>query len=265
MALQAPPSVLRAATPTQAAPTAPLTDQKTLPEKRPSELPSVALPRALQPLPTIPLKLRRVDRLPQPPKTATTPVTQLASPVNTAQTVKGAFEPSVPTPKSTTESAQASAPTSAPAVALSALNRPIASTPDSSISSMSPKETVSEDVGSLFESMNQALASHDNTAAQRHLQSIESRLPEGSIARLRAQAWFAHLTGDLPAASRTYRLLLEKLPGDELSAINLVSIERQQNRPDQARAVVKRALRYNTNSTALHSASEQLSLDRVTP
>lgn len=251
---QVAPSGVELATPTKSFSAAEATKQPTPSEERAAAVSLVSLPRALQPLPTMPLKLRMVERLPQAPKAAS------ASP---AQAAKNPVEPAVAVPTNTAKVTQASLPLSPAAAVLASSGTASVSAADTSASALSPKTSSAENVTALFDSLNQALAAHDQTAAQQHLRRIQDRLPDGSIARLRAEAWFAHQTGDLSAASRIYSLLLEKLPGDELSAINLVSIERKQNRPDQAKDVVKRALRYNPNSAALRSASDQLSVAKV--
>jgi tetratricopeptide (TPR) repeat protein len=122
-----------------------------------------------------------------------------------------------------------------------------------------------EGVRALFDALNQALALQDNALAQSKLQGIQTMLPESSVARLRAESWFAHQTGDLDGASRIYRRLLERLPGDELASVNLASIEKKQQRPDRAKDVLAKALRQNPSSSVLRSAIEQLAQSEVRP
>ncbi len=121
-----------------------------------------------------------------------------------------------------------------------------------------------EDISELFEGLNRALEARDEAQAQRHLQGIRNRLPEGSLARLRAEGWHAYRTGDAERAQRVYRRLLEKLPGDENASLTLASIERQGQRPDQAREVLARSLRHNPNSAMLRSALDQASQSEAT-
>lgn len=115
------------------------------------------------------------------------------------------------------------------------------------------------DIASLFDAMNQALALGNKNEARQQLDAIESSLPESSVARLRAEAWYAHQTGDLDAARLTYRKVLGKLQGDEYAALNLVAIERQAGQTEQAREVLVRATRSNPDSVALRNALAQLS------
>lgn len=122
-----------------------------------------------------------------------------------------------------------------------------------------------EDVRSLFNALNQALAQQDKALAQTQLQGIQAMLPESSVARLRAESWFAHQTGDVDSASRIYRRLLEKVPGDELSSVNLAAIEKKRQRPDQAKEVLAKALRQNPSSSVLRSAIDQLAQSEVRP
>ena len=115
-----------------------------------------------------------------------------------------------------------------------------------------------DDLSERFEGMNQALDNKDDATARRHLQAIQAQLPATSVARLRAEAWFAYQSGDLSSAQRTYRRLLDRLPADEQSALTLAAIERKSARPDQARDILSRSLRHNPGSVPLRSAMDQL-------
>jgi tetratricopeptide (TPR) repeat protein len=106
--------------------------------------------------------------------------------------------------------------------------------------------------------MNHALDNKDDATARRHLQAIQAQLPATSVARLRAEAWFAYQSGDLSSAQRTYRHLLDRLPADEQSALTLAAIEKKSARPDQARDILSRSLRHNPGSAPLRSAMDQL-------
>jgi tetratricopeptide (TPR) repeat protein len=120
-----------------------------------------------------------------------------------------------------------------------------------------------DDMRSLFEALNTALENRDEALAQIQLQAVQARLPESSVARLRAESWFAHQTGDLDSASRIYRRLLEKIPGDELTSVNLASIEKKRLQPERAMKLLASALRENPSSGALRSAMEQLAQSGV--
>lgn len=126
-------------------------------------------------------------------------------------------------------------------------------------------QPTTEDMRTLFNALNHALEGQDKALAQSKLQEIQSRLAESSVARLRAESWFAHQTGDLDNASRIYRRLLEKMPGDELTNVNLAAIEKMRQRSGEAKAVLAKALRHNPSSTVLRSAVEQLAQSEVRP
>ena len=115
-----------------------------------------------------------------------------------------------------------------------------------------------ENMGVLFERFNRALAVQDHAQAQRHLQTIRASLPASSLARWRAEAWFAYQSGELEKARDTYLGLLGKLPGDENATLNLVTIEQQLQQPERARAVLEASLRHNQDSVALRAALARL-------
>lgn len=115
-----------------------------------------------------------------------------------------------------------------------------------------------ENMAVLFERFNRALAAHDRAQAQRHLQTIRASLPASSLARWRAEAWFAYQSGELEQARDTYLDLLGKLPGDENATLNLVTIEQQLQQPERARAVLEASLRHNQDSVALRAAMARL-------
>ncbi|MCY1550769.1 hypothetical protein D9M68_870440 [compost metagenome] len=122
-----------------------------------------------------------------------------------------------------------------------------------------------DELPALFDALNQALAGHDVDAARRQLQAIQARLPESSVARLRAEAWFAHQTDDLDGAQRLYRRLLDKLSGDEHASLNLAAIEKKRQRFDQAKDVLAKSLRQNPNSAVLRTAVDQLARSETSP
>lgn len=201
-----------------------------------------ALPVAEPPLPTAPPRLLLSTSLSVRPAVAATEAVPAAAPPPGAAPA--------PTP------APAAAP--APAEPVSqARPSPVAVTVRAT--GGSTENASNEDIGELFNGLNRALEVRDETLAQRHLQGIRNRLPEGSPARLRAEGWHAYRTGDAEQAQRVYRRLLEKLPGDENASLTLASIERQGQRPDQAREVLARSLRHNPGSAVLRAALDQAS------
>ncbi len=216
-----------------------------LPRGEPVEMPLDRLPTAELPLPTVSPQLKLSHALPQ----AQTPAasTRVAAPAVAAKPAA----PSEPT------GVQAAAAAVAPA---SSTPSPVASAVDIKVRQpgVLTGAAASETVADLFDSLNRALASRDHALAQGHLAAIQSRLPESSVARLRAEAWFAHQTGDADGASQLYRRLLAKLPGDEHTSLNLASVEKRRQQPDVAKEVLSRALQHNPTSPGLREALSQL-------
>ena len=201
-----------------------------------------ALPVVEPPLPTVPPRLMLSTSLSvRPAAAATEPVPAVATPPAAAP-------------------AAAPVPAAAPAPAQPVSQaRPAPVEVTVRATGGTTEGASNEDISELFDGLNRALEARDEAQAQRHLQGIRSRLPEGSLARLRAEGWHAYRTGDAERAQRVYRRLLEKLPGDENASLTLASIERQGQRPDQAREVLARSLRHNPNSTVLRAALDQAS------
>lgn len=231
--------------PLPTAPVAPL--PVAAPDASPASVPGAlaALPLAEPPLPTVPPRLTLSTSLSVRPAAATTESTPAVAPPPAAV--------SAPVP--------GAAP--APAQPVSqARPAPVEVTVRST--GGATEGASNEDISELFDGLNRALEARDEAQAQRHLQGIRNRLPEGSLARLRAEGWHAYRTGDAERAQRVYRRLLEKLPGDENASLTLASIERQGQRPDQAREVLARSLRHNPNSTVLRAALDQASQTEAT-
>lgn len=121
-----------------------------------------------------------------------------------------------------------------------------------------------EDLSERFTSMNEALENRDSVSARNHLRVIQSLLPANSVARLRAEGWYAYQSGDNAAAQRAYRNLLERLPADEHVAVTLASLEKKAQRLDQAREILSKSLKHNPGSSTLRAALDQLaSVDNI--
>lgn len=120
-----------------------------------------------------------------------------------------------------------------------------------------------ENMAVVFDRFNRALAEQDHGQARTHLDTIQANLPPTSLARWRAEAWFAQQTGDLDRARETYLGLLDKLPGDENATLNLVTIEHRLQHPERARVVLERSLRHNPDAVALRAAMERLNQSGV--
>lgn len=225
-------------------------------------------PADMPPLPTapvapLPVAAPAVSQAPAPGALATLPVAELPLPtvpprltLSTSLSVRpaAAATDSMPAVGPPPAPAPAAAPASAQPVS-QARPAPVEVTVRST--GGATEGASNEDISELFDGLNRALEARDEAQALRHLQGIRNRLPEGSLARLRAEGWHAYRTGDAERAQRVYRRLLEKLPGDENASLTLASIERQGQRPDQAREVLARSLRHNPNSAVLRAALDQ--------
>jgi hypothetical protein len=93
--------------------------------------------------------------------------------------------------------------------------------------------------------------------AERELEALRARLPEGALGLVRAQAWFDLRAGRDAAAADGYRTILDRMPGDEEAAINLASIQSRQQKTEEARATLDAAARLNPDSAALRAALAQ--------
>ena len=231
-------------------------------------LPLTLLPRAESPLPTVSPALKLAHAMPQSAKPVSRQLTEKAYASGQAasrdaehggvaadldhETRRHAAESSSATLEML-EGADTPAPTIA-AVNVQVTQPSAATVVEASVS-----------VADLFGSLNRALANRDEPLAKRHLTAIQARLPEGSVARLRAEAWFSHQSGDVDGAGQIYRSLLNKLPGDEHAGVNLASIEKKLQRADRAKEVLSAALRHNPASVALRAALDQLALNRTMP
>lgn len=162
---------------------------------------------------------------------------------------------------------QVIAPTTEPdfAAPLTASAGAIKIHPTQLISNATTAQVSSVSLSELFERLNRALANGDQQLAQRDLTVIQQRLPEASVARLRAEAWFAHQSGDVDGAAHIYHRLLLKLPGDEHVVINLASIEKKFERLDRAKEILSTALQHNPTSSVLRTALNQLAQTRGIP
>lgn len=94
-------------------------------------------------------------------------------------------------------------------------------------------------------------------SAKEELAILQSRLPNGSLGLLRAQAWFHLQAGDEILAAEDYRTILERIPGDEEAAINLASLELRNKNSEKARAILDGAARLSPNSASLRAALTQ--------
>lgn len=110
--------------------------------------------------------------------------------------------------------------------------------------------------------LSQALAAHDADDAQGHLAALEQQLPPESLTLLRARAWYLSKTQDAASARSAYRMILERLPGDENAGLNLAALEAQAGRIDAARTLLSEVLHEHPESTGAQQAIAQLSKGR---
>lgn len=121
---------------------------------------------------------------------------------------------------------------------------------------------VEADLGSVpvelrFSRFMVAMKAGDLAGAEQELAALKERLPVGALGLMRAQAWFDLQSGRDADAANGYRAMLERLPGDEESALNLASIYSRTQRGEEARAVLGDAMRVRPDSKVLQSALAQ--------
>jgi TolA-binding protein len=109
----------------------------------------------------------------------------------------------------------------------------------------------------LFARFVAAMRDGQTEGAENVLAALGRKLPAGSLGLLRAQAWFDLQSGRDHAAADIYSKILERLPGDEESAINLASIQSRQQKHEEARATLDASLRLQPDSAALRAALAQ--------
>ena len=204
-----------------------------------------ALPKADRPLPTAPPGLALSRALSVPAGAAKASAPPVAAPAQKAQNTPNVQDPRPPAEPVTGKKEAAESPHAAESAPVS--------------------QPAPDELPALFDALNHALAGHDVDTARQQLQAIQAKLPASSVARLRAEAWFAHQTDDLDGAQRLYRRLLDKLSGDEHASLNLAAIERKRQRFDQAKDVLTKSLRQNPNSAVLRTAVDQLARSETTP
>jgi hypothetical protein len=92
-------------------------------------------------------------------------------------------------------------------------------------SAQAPQDTVS--LADRFDMLNRELVRNDKSQANVHLKAIQSALPADSIARLRAEGWYAFQTGNNELAKIIYTRLLSRISGDEQATAVIQSIAAQ--------------------------------------
>ena len=131
-------------------------------------------------------------------------------------------------------------------------NRAIIAAPENAVSA--PAVAAETSVELRFARFINAMKNEDQAAAEHELIELKKQLPAGTIGLVRAQAWFDLHAGHYALAAEGYRVILDRLPGDEEAAINLASIRIRQQRPEQARATLDAAVRVQPDSAALRAA-----------
>ncbi|MFP5467955.1 MAG: tetratricopeptide repeat protein [Gammaproteobacteria bacterium] len=217
--------------------------------------PEPALPRAQTPLP-----MSRAPLAPIPERSSSRfPVRQDAAvPVSIATPQAVVARPASPSPSSDPAPVEKVIATAESVPQQAAVATPAATVPDKEIVALPVESAPVEDMRALFDRFNRALSAQDRGQARQHLDAIQARLPASSVARWRAEAWFAYQTDDLQRARDVYRGLLDKLPGDENATLSLVAIEQRLDKPGAARAVLEAALRHSPNSAPLRAALDRL-------
>ncbi|GAA6142581.1 tetratricopeptide repeat protein [Hydrogenophaga sp. 5NK40-0174] len=249
------PAVATPAAATPAAP-APATPPTPAAQALPKASAPVQLPAAQRkPLPASPTESDNTTRT-APPSTVASPAAE--KPTATLAPVPAESPAPQVAVKSAAPVAQPS-PAPAPAVTPTPTLKMSTSLPQvKAAADADPSVRPAADLATVFRDLNNALALNNAKHAGEALATIRASLPATSVARLRAEAWYAFQTNDLPTARDHYQSLLEKLPGDEQASLNLAALERQAQRPQQAQEVLQQALRHNPNAETIRTALSQI-------
>lgn len=114
-------------------------------------------------------------------------------------------------------------------------------------------------VGGHLAALDRALASKDKEATALHLHALSTQLPASSLTLIRAQAWAAHSLGDYDTAESRYRDILQRMPNDEQSGVNLALLEAARGDREAAQARLRRLVSHNGSSPLIAKAMDQLS------
>ncbi len=104
-------------------------------------------------------------------------------------------------------------------------------------------------VAHVVAAIEHSIRERDFDASRRQLDDLSALLPARSLTLLRMQAWVTHQSGDAIQAIALYREILQRVPTDRNSAINLALLEAEQGDVEAALQRLQ-ALRSNSGESA---------------
>lgn len=206
---------------------------------------------AIAPLPAITLAERPAQApSPAPPTAAALPsvaptkqATELPSPVPSGGSA------SIPAPSPALQSQNTSQ------LKISVSQAPIAITKTASDGGGEPDP---QQVKAALSRLQAAVAAGDEQISSSTLSELQALLPTNSLTLLRARALAAHGSGDLDAAVRYYRSILQRVPEDEQAGVNLALIDARQGDIGAARERLSRMSSRNVDSQMISRAQAEL-------
>ena len=109
-------------------------------------------------------------------------------------------------------------------------------------------------VDHLVAAVGSAIQAGDFGLAQAQIVLLAKQLPPRSLTLLRLQAWLAHESDDHVGALMLYRQIVERMPGDQTSAINLAILEARNGQIDSARQRLRHLRARDTDSREIERA-----------
>lgn len=111
-----------------------------------------------------------------------------------------------------------------------------------------------QSVDRLVATVDSAIQAGDFGLAQTQLTLLAKHLPPRSLTLLRLQAWLAHESDDHVGALMLYRQIVDRMPGDQTSVINLAILEARNGEVDSARQRLRHLRARNTDSREIERA-----------
>lgn len=109
-------------------------------------------------------------------------------------------------------------------------------------------------VDRLVAEVGNAIQAGDFDAAQTRIALLAKQLPPRSLTLLRLQAWLAHQSDDHVGALMLYRQIVDRVPGDQTSVINLAILEARNGEVDSARQRLRHLRARDTDSREIERA-----------
>lgn len=122
---------------------------------------------------------------------------------------------------------------------------------DASEATIAPED---RSVDRFVATVGSAIQAGDFGTAQTQLTLLAKQLPPRSLTLLRLQAWLAHESGDHVGALVLYRQIVDRMPGDQTSVINLAILEARNGEVDSARERLRHLRARDTDSREIERA-----------